>query len=472
MSSKHNIQQLILQHNRRLQKLKEKKAQYGSSIDPQVLIEIEDLEEKIGELRKESQSLEQDVNSTSNHDGGRRMGLSTKQIIALSFLAVIACIVLSGAVSVFWFYWVREESFSYLIRVQEESTGQNIANANVIIEVTGQAPLDGITDANGVARIFIPDSHSEEPARLLVEAERYESYRQEIDLTEVALLDTILLRASLIEPTPTDSIVSTQTIPPTKTSTRVVQVTITNSPEPSPSPTNIVISSPTKSPVSNGTNSISFGQVISGEITEATETDIYTFAAGINDLIVIRIARLNGDFCPQIRFYDPKRDSIKDIGSFPKCARIEITEELTQDGNYTIVVGDEFSSLTGEYNLHLQKIPSPLNPTEFDDTISISSGEVFPGTIDSATVTHLYTFEANADNVPIINIARLNGDFCPEIRLFDPDRKLLTRTGSFPGCTRAEINEKVSLDGKYIILVGDEFSVLTGEYNLSLQIIP
>lgn len=83
--------------------------------------------------------------------------------------------------------------FTYQVRVQDKDTNDNIPNAVVTIEVGGQAPLDGITDSTGLARIFVSSSHSGQPGRLIVEADGYIKYRQEIDITEGALPKDILL---------------------------------------------------------------------------------------------------------------------------------------------------------------------------------------------------------------------------------------------------------------------------------------
>ena len=58
MSDQRDIKSLITIYSRRLQKLDEQKAQYGSSIDPGVLIEIEDLEAKIREFQAELDEIE------------------------------------------------------------------------------------------------------------------------------------------------------------------------------------------------------------------------------------------------------------------------------------------------------------------------------------------------------------------------------------------------------------------------------
>lgn len=47
------LQQLITNHKRRLQLLKEQEALYGISCDPRILIEIKDIEAKIADLQSE-----------------------------------------------------------------------------------------------------------------------------------------------------------------------------------------------------------------------------------------------------------------------------------------------------------------------------------------------------------------------------------------------------------------------------------
>jgi hypothetical protein len=84
-------------------------------------------------------------------------------------------------------------SFDYLVRVQAKDTGEDIANAEVTIEVGGQAPLNTITDSNGVARIQIRGDYAGKPGVLLVEATGHERYRENMDLIKDALPDVVQL---------------------------------------------------------------------------------------------------------------------------------------------------------------------------------------------------------------------------------------------------------------------------------------
>ncbi len=65
MSRQSDIQKLINEHSRRLQKLKEQQAQYGNSADPSIAIEIEDVEKEVERLQNELAHLNSYPSSTS-----------------------------------------------------------------------------------------------------------------------------------------------------------------------------------------------------------------------------------------------------------------------------------------------------------------------------------------------------------------------------------------------------------------------
>lgn len=51
MADENDLRELIRTHDRRLQLLKQQKAKYGISVDPRIIIEIEDIETEINQLR-------------------------------------------------------------------------------------------------------------------------------------------------------------------------------------------------------------------------------------------------------------------------------------------------------------------------------------------------------------------------------------------------------------------------------------
>jgi len=88
---------------------------------------------------------------------------------------------------------VPPTSFQYSVHVQAKDTGTDISNARVTIEVIGQAPLDEITDSNGFARVSIDKNRSGQPGKLIIQADKYLKYTQNIDLLEDILPDIIQL---------------------------------------------------------------------------------------------------------------------------------------------------------------------------------------------------------------------------------------------------------------------------------------
>ena len=70
MSRKEHVKKLIIENNRRLEKLEEQQAQFGISADPHILIQIEDIEVKLEKLKTELRELEIDPQTLpkQNHD--------------------------------------------------------------------------------------------------------------------------------------------------------------------------------------------------------------------------------------------------------------------------------------------------------------------------------------------------------------------------------------------------------------------
>lgn len=86
-----------------------------------------------------------------------------------------------------------DDTFSYLVLVQEKGTSNIIENATVFIEVKGKAPLIGPTDTYGYARIFVEAAYAGQPGNLRVDAQGYEPYRRGMDISKDALPDVIYL---------------------------------------------------------------------------------------------------------------------------------------------------------------------------------------------------------------------------------------------------------------------------------------
>ncbi|MCB0175077.1 MAG: NUDIX hydrolase [Anaerolineae bacterium] len=69
MSRSAEIKRLLKNHNRRLQKLREEQSLIGLSAEPELLIEIEDIEQEIANLKAELDQIEGPENSTTHNLG-------------------------------------------------------------------------------------------------------------------------------------------------------------------------------------------------------------------------------------------------------------------------------------------------------------------------------------------------------------------------------------------------------------------
>lgn len=105
----------------------------------------------------------------------------------------------------------------------------------------------------------------------------------------------------------------------------------------------------------NLSDNISYDQIMPGSISQAAQKDRYTFTGNPGDVILITLARVEGDLWPEIRLYSPGGDEINTARS--PGASVELRETLPSAGEYIILVGDgSGGTRTGQYHLNLQKI--------------------------------------------------------------------------------------------------------------------
>ena len=188
MSNGQNDKLLDLK-KRRLQKLKEEQAIKGISTPPEVLIEMEELEAEIQQLKGAGWQ-------ESKKGGASKWWIPI--VVVLIGLAGVAFVAVWNNPSTPVEPSEEEmqtAEFEYLVRIQNNK-GENLPDARVTIEVGGRAPLDTYTDSNGVAVIFIDTSYAGKPGFLIVERDGFHPYRQNIELMMNALPDLIRLETT------------------------------------------------------------------------------------------------------------------------------------------------------------------------------------------------------------------------------------------------------------------------------------
>lgn len=83
--------------------------------------------------------------------------------------------------------------FDYTVRVRHAVIDEPVERARVTLEIGGAAPLNAFTDSTGFARLRVPEAYVNQPGRLIVEKDGYETQTLEIDIREGELPNQVLL---------------------------------------------------------------------------------------------------------------------------------------------------------------------------------------------------------------------------------------------------------------------------------------
>jgi hypothetical protein len=193
-----------------------------------------------------------------------------------------------------------------------------------------------------------------------------------------------------------------------------------------------------------------------------SEYRAHAFSADSGDVI---LARMHSAQCcngREIRLYGPDGHLLlSEVG----YRRVEITQTIPIAGEYTLLTGFEGGSggsLTGDYNLHLQRLNGPAN------AVPIAHGQTVAGVIDFASEFDAYTFPATAGDEILSTMSSNQCCNRREIRLYGSEGGLLA---SELGYTSVEVSHPFSSTGEYLLLVsfnGGSAGSLTGSYSLSL----
>jgi hypothetical protein len=220
-------------------------------------------------------------------------------------------------------------------------------------------------------------------------------------------------------------------------------------------------------------NTITFGQVETGSITAAAQSNAYTFSANAKSVLDFTLVATSGTLVPKIQVYSSNGTLLGSNNSgFPYgCSGTTVelnTLLISAAGTYSVVVSDCSSTNTGAYLLYMQSTNNPVG------AVNLPFGQPLTGTIDSAAQSSTYTFSANQNDVVDFTIDTTSGDLIPRIRLYNPDGSSnSSNNAGFPyGCsgTNVELNQ-VSLPqtGNYTVLVADCDDTNTGSFEIYSQ---
>jgi len=218
-----------------------------------------------------------------------------------------------------------------------------------------------------------------------------------------------------------------------------------------------------------------FGHVETGSISEAAQSNSYTFSANANDVIDFTMVATSGTLSPKICLYNP-------VGTEIECASDNIdgdcvggsvtemnTVTLASTGTYTLLVNDCLGTNTGNYAIYSQRTNDPSG------AVNLPFGKTEAGTITGAAQSSSYTFSADANDVVDLTSTATSGTLSPKIRLYSPAGALVASAsdnidGDCVGGSITEMNAVALLSaGTYTVLVGDCTDTNAGKFEIYAQ---
>lgn len=231
-----------------------------------------------------------------------------------------------------------------------------------------------------------------------------------------------------------------------------------------------------------GDHVLSYGAVVTGEITDAQPEVVYTFAGRTGDRVTVRMEALDATLDPLLILADAEGNLIlRDDDSAGNLNALIDSHLLTQEGEYTIIAtrfGGENGSSRGRFELILAGVPvsqSPASQGQAGESpgvaLSISPGQTVSGTISNEVPAVFYVFQAEAGTAFEISMVTAEGDLDPFVALLDGEQALVAADDDSGGNRNARLAYTVPADGLYYI-VATRFELLegttTGQYLLSL----
>jgi len=211
------------------------------------------------------------------------------------------------------------------------------------------------------------------------------------------------------------------------------------------------------------TSSIAPGKTMTCVISTAAEVDSITLTGTSGDVYLLRVAITAGDMRPLVGVHAPDGTMICQA-SGPYSPGTEIARcVLTQSGIQTIRISDTATTRTGSYNLYVQRLSVPVNPTP------LLIGQTVTSTISTGAEATTFSLTGIANEAYLIRMGVTAGTLRPIVRVFGADGTAIC-TASQPYAPGTEIARCVlPQSGIFTVLATDTSAIQTGSYNLYAQ---
>ena len=231
-------------------------------------------------------------------------------------------------------------------------------------------------------------------------------------------------------------------------------------------------------PGCSGSDTICSSRWLTGIIDPVADQDSYTFTGQAGDVIFIQANRTLDSLNPQIRLYPPsgEREALAGDSYWNDHSVASLFEHtLLESGQYSILILDDGLNHTGEYVLSLLNLSGALTSSQDPDGGAAAYGDTKTGAIDPVADQDAYTFTGHEGDIIFIQANRTSGSLNPQIRLYPPsgEREALAGDSYWNDHSVASLFEHTLLEsGQYTIVILDDGLNHTGEYVLSLDVLP
>lgn len=228
-------------------------------------------------------------------------------------------------------------------------------------------------------------------------------------------------------------------------------------------------------------NAISFGQTVSGRITNESSRTVYAFQGEQGEVIDAALKRTGGNLDPVLLLLGEENDLIArspDAGIGDTARLIAVT--LPYSGTYFLVVtrfGGDRGLTTGAYTLTLTRVGIAADPKiEASGTTSIRYGENVVDELTDAQYERYYAFGALRGDMITITMQRISGDLDAMLILADSQGNVIRIDDDDPNSPgtldAAIVNLRIKRSGNYIIAAarfGREGGPSRGGFSLTLN---
>jgi hypothetical protein len=210
------------------------------------------------------------------------------------------------------------------------------------------------------------------------------------------------------------------------------------------------------------------GEIQSGETRAGLQIvapgymDTWTFQGIAGDRVLVRAQETSGLLTPWVKLYPP--------GGGPVQAEDfrYVDHQLTQSGEYTIVVEDFGHNHEGTYNITFLKLPGDLSSPQDPDRGPIASGQTLASglAIDAASDMDAFHFYGQAGDRALITAPDTSGSLTTWVKLFPP------RGGPVEAEEFRHVDHRLTQSGVYTIVVEDFGGNHQGAYDITLLKLP